>query len=158
MQNAHSKKWIGTEAEEENKIKVRKRIALTQHSSAINIVKKVASGEINLTSNKEHFEKHFLGTKQFQAYLESRQKKGFGKQSMLTITYEESQKLINNFFGRGIVASTKSGKPRKQEDINFGKIIGYYVRDNKEYTTTKGRIHYSKKGSHIVPIEGDYFD
>ena len=156
VQNVHTKKWI--DLNRDDKINIRKKIALVEHSSSINIVKKVHSGEIDLTSNKEHYEKHLLGTKQFDQHLENRIKKGYGKQSILTISYEETQRLINEFYGKGIVQSTKSGKPRKQEDVNFRMIIGYYIYEGKEYPTTKGRIHYGKKGTHIVPIKGDNFD
>ncbi len=155
-QDIWSKQWI--DVDKDDKINSRKRIALVEHSSSINIVKKVRSGEIDLTSNKEHYEKHLLGTKQFNQHLENRIKRGYGKQSILTISYEETQRLINEFYGRGIVQSTKSGKPRKQEDVNFRMIIGYYIYEGKEYPTTKGRIHYGRKGTHIVPIKGDNFD
>ena len=155
-QDVHTKKWI--DPEKEGKIEVRKRIALVKHSSSINIVKKVQSGEINLEHNKDHYNKHVRGNNQFDQYYESRIKKGLGLQGILTIDYEEAQSLIYEFYGRGIVQSTNAGNPRKQEDINFGKVIGYYVYRDKEFITTKGRIYYGKNGSHIVPIKGDNFD
>ncbi len=71
---------------------------------------------------------------------------------------EEAQALINKYSGKGIVTYTKKMKPRLQEEVNFNKIIGYYIQNGKEYPTTKGRIYYSKNGAHIVPIRGDNFD
>lgn len=154
--NVHTKNLV--DPEKAGKIKERKRIALVKHSSSINIVMKVRSGEINLKYNKDHYDKHIEGSKQFDQYYNTRKQKGFGKQGVLTIDYFDAQQLIYDFHGRGIVPSTASGQPRKQEDINFGKYIGHYVYNNKEYLTTKGRIYYGKKGSHIVPIKGDHFD
>lgn len=162
-QDVWSKKW--TTYNESDKIQERikfsgqkERLRIPRHSSSIKIIEKIRSGEISTKCNREHFEKHTEGTKQYRSYLESREKRGWGPQSSLTITFEESQELIDQFAGTGIVASTKKGVPKKREDVNFKKYIGYYYRDGKKFPTTKGAIHYSKKGAHIVPIEGDYFD
>ncbi|MGX7416041.1 polymorphic toxin type 50 domain-containing protein [Aerococcus christensenii] len=71
---------------------------------------------------------------------------------------EEGQKLIDQTMGKGLVVCYNNGEPKKQEDVNFHQMIGYYVKDGKEYPTTKGRIHYGKNGAHIVPEEGSRFD
>ena len=39
-----------------------------------------------------------------------------------------------------------------QKKAGFGKIIGEYADpDTKSQKTTMGLIHYSKKGTHIIP-------
>ncbi|MSS77059.1 hypothetical protein FYJ26_01190 [Anaerococcus sp. WCA-380-WT-2B] len=135
-----------------------KRLAITARSSSIYIAKEVRKGNLKLNFNKDHYEKHIEGTKRFDDYYKSRINKGYGMQSILSIDYDIAQRLINDNFGKGIVTVTKSGKPRNEENINFNRFIGYYVYRNKRYPTTKGKIIYSKKGSHIVPIKGEDFD
>lgn len=46
------------------------------------------------------------------------------------------------------------GVPGYQEDVDFGVHIGRWVSEDRTMSapTTKGRIHYAKKGAHIVPI------
>ena len=153
-QNVWSKQW--KDIEKDDKIKERKAIAA--RSSSIVITKRVRNGELNLKLNKDHFEKHYEGNRRFEDYYNSRIKKGYGLQSILIIDYDEVQLLIYDNYGKGIVTVTKAGKARSEEEFNFHKVIGYYVYDGKKYPTTKGRIIYSKKGSHIIPIKGEYFD
>ena len=153
-QNVWSKQW--EDIEKDDKIKERKAIAA--RSSSIEITKRVRNGELNLKLNKNHFEKHHEGNRRFEDYYKSRIKKGYGLQSILMIDYDEAQRLIYDNYGKGIVTVTKAGKARSEEEFNFHKVIGYYVYDAKKYPTTKGRIIYSKKGSHIIPIKGEYFD
>lgn len=153
-QDVWSKKW--KDVEKDDKIKERKAIAA--RSSSIEITKRVRNGELNLKLNKDHFEKHHEGNRRFEDYYKSRIKKGYGLQSILMIDYDEAQLLIYNNYGKGIVTITKAGKARSEEEFNFHKVIGYYVYDGKKYPATKGRIIYSKKGSHIIPMKGEYFD
>ena len=153
-QDVWSKQW--NDPEKRDKIEERKAIAA--RSSSIEITKRVRNGEFKLELNKEHFEKHHEVNRRFEDYYKSRIKKGYGLQNILTIDYDEAQRLINYNYGKGIVTVTKSGKARSEEEFNFHKVIGYYVYDGKKYPTTKGRIIYSKKGSHIIPIKGEYFD
>ncbi|MBQ6998921.1 MAG: hypothetical protein IJN62_03940 [Clostridia bacterium] len=67
--------------------------------------------------------------------------------SILKISAETAQKLINKYSGTG----KKIGSNR--ERINFKKVIGKYIdpKTGKSYDTTIGTIHYSKTGTHIVP-------
>ena len=80
--------------------------------------------------------KHIVGHNNYQK----------GK-SILKISIDEAQDLINKYSGRG----QKIGVNR--ERINFEKIIGDYIdpQTGKSYKTTVGTIHYSKTGTHIVP-------
>ena len=67
--------------------------------------------------------------------------------SILTLSKERAQKLINKFSGTGKLNGTS------REVVDFGEVIGEYIspRTGKSYPTTVGKIHYSKKGTHIVP-------
>ena len=42
--------------------------------------------------------------------------------------------------------------------VDTGKLIGEFCKNGVFATTSKVVIHYSKKGAHNVPIEGDKFD
>lgn len=136
----------------------KKQLKIPQFSSTLEIKQKVKSGEISLNVNHEHYEKHFKGTKQYEAYYKSRLKRGWGQQGRLTISEEEAQALVYKHHGTGIVLATGKGNPRKEECVNFNKKIGYYVFNNSEHPTTKGKIVYSKTGAHIIPLRGEKFD
>lgn len=67
--------------------------------------------------------------------------------SKVTLSLEECQAMVYEFAGKGV------SKNNDKEVVDFGRVIGYYV-DNEtgiEYPTTRGIIHYSKTGTHIVP-------
>lgn len=66
--------------------------------------------------------------------------------SEIIISISECQKLIEHFAGTGVRIGNK-------ERVNFGKIIGYYIRPESvtKLPTTYGIIHYSNTGAHIVP-------
>ena len=80
--------------------------------------------------------KHIVGHNNYQK----------GK-SIINISNEKAQKLINKYSGTG----RKIGSNR--EIVDFKKVIGKYVDPitEKSYDTTIGTIHYSKTGTHIVP-------
>ncbi|MCD1147091.1 polymorphic toxin type 50 domain-containing protein [Peptoniphilus sp. KCTC 25270] len=139
----------------EEKRDVRK---LTQYSSAIEILGRVKNGEIKLNLNHEHYEKHYKGTNQYNNYLESRRNRGWGPQARLIISEEEAQKIIYEYHGKGIVYKSGKNKDKITEEVNVGKVIGYYVDKGKEYAATKVRIYYSKYDTHVVPIRGNNFD
>ena len=65
-------------------------------------------------------------------------------------TIEEAQKLTDEFAGKG-----KWDKLCHKEVVDFGKIIGERVDPETGIgtPTTRGTIHYSKKGVHIVPAK-----
>lgn len=49
--------------------------------------------------------------------------------------------------------SGEPGLPGYKEKVDFGEIIGFYIDEAgiEKLPTTKGVIHYSRKGAHIVP-------
>ncbi|WP_253197617.1 phage minor capsid protein [Clostridium algidicarnis] len=86
--------------------------------------------------------KHILG---HNNYIEGR--------SYLTISLEEAQELVNKYAGSGSIKFNRKGEWDKKEFIKVEKNIGINVNnDTGEQTpTNKLKIHYSKKGTHIVP-------
>ncbi len=75
-------------------------------------------------------------------------RKGFvpGK-SPITIGIVELQKLVETRAGTG----ERRGPNR--ELVEFGSVIGRYVnrQGGTSVPTTRGMIHYSSKGAHVVP-------
>jgi hypothetical protein len=69
--------------------------------------------------------------------------------SVLHMTMSQVQNLVEKFAGSG-----EWHKPNK-ETINFNQAIGTWVsKDGSErLTTSRGTIHYSSKGCHIVPAQ-----
>lgn len=61
----------------------------------------------------------------------------------------DAQDLIGRFAGTG----ERVGRGDYRERIDFDKVIGVYIDSDtgEKLPTTKGIIHYSKKGAHIVP-------
>lgn len=62
---------------------------------------------------------------------------------------KKAQELLDKFAGKGTTVT------KNKERVDFGEPIGkYYEKDTGNYVeTTRGVIHYSKNGVHIVPSE-----
>lgn len=86
--------------------------------------------------------KHILG---HNNYIEGR--------SYLTISLEEAQELINKYAGNGEIKTNSKGEWDRKETIKTDREIGVNVSilDGSENRTNNFKIHYSKKGTHIVP-------
>ena len=64
------------------------------------------------------------------------------------LTHKDPQALLDKHAGTGDpVGAVPRGEPGFKERVDFGEVIGSV---NGE-PTTKGIIHYSKTGAHIVP-------
>lgn len=87
-------------------------------------------------------DKHFIG---HNNYTDGR--------SYLTVTKEEAQELINKYAGTGQILRYESGAFANKELIIADKLIGVNVDNLSKYSTPTNRfiIHYSNKGTHIVP-------
>ncbi|MFT8313185.1 MAG: phage minor capsid protein [Clostridium sp.] len=87
--------------------------------------------------------KHILG---HNNYIEGR--------SYLTIPEKEVQELVNKYAGKGTIRLNQNGKWDKKEIITVNKDIGVNVNNitKVESTTNRFKLHYSKKGVHIVPM------
>lgn len=95
--------------------------------------------------------KHIPGTKEYEEKLASNRAKGIQPQSYVTITAEECQELINKHAGKGSAVIVK-GVWRNKEIASADGIIGVAVgQDGNSYRTKEFTIHYSRKGTHLVP-------
>lgn len=67
--------------------------------------------------------------------------------SIITVSNDKLLELIKKYTGTG------KAHTAYKETIDFGEIIGTYVDQitGKVYSTTRGTVHYSKGGLHIVP-------
>ena len=65
-------------------------------------------------------------------------------------SHPDAQGLLDKFAGTGQRISGFSGGPGK-ERVDFGQVIGQVNIDGVMTNTSRGIIHYSNKGAHIVP-------
>jgi len=122
------------------------------------ITKKIAAGEYSTKLSHQQYLKHVGGTVQYNKYKASRAAKGGNPQSVLLISEAEAQMLIEQKAGTGIVKVNRKGEPTPLEYIRTDRVIGQYYGGGKYHSTSKAAIHYGKKGAHIVPIKGDFYD
>lgn len=87
--------------------------------------------------------KHILG---HNNYIEGR--------SYLTISLEEAQELVNKYAGTGEIRFNSNDEWDKKEIIKVDKDIGVDVNNKtgEKMSTNRFKIHYSNKGTHIVPM------
>ena len=125
---------------------------------ASTIDKKIAEGEYSLKLSEQEYYKHAQGHAKYEEYLKSRLEKGRGPQSILTVSMEEAQDIIDKYHGTGIIKTDMKGNPKPQELVNCDKVVGKYCSKNEYYETKKAMIIYGKKKSHIVPVKGENYD
>lgn len=126
--------------------------------SASTISKKISNGEYSTKLSIQHYDKHVVGTAKYQEYLNTRLARGGNPQSIISISKEEVQKIIETKAGTGIIKVDVKGNARPQEQITCDEIIGQYYYDGIYIDTNKAVIHYGKKNSHVVPVRGDNYD
>lgn len=97
------------------------------------------------TINVQKFNRHVPGTKEYEAYRNSRNAKGLSDPSELTIDSNEAQALIRKF---GHPTET-----RERDRFTADDFIGFYVDPStkKRIPTKDGTIQYGKTGAHITP-------
>ena len=98
--------------------------------------------------------KHIPGTLEYKQYVEKLKKLGQYGPSRLGITQDEAQKLVDQYNGTGILGKRKDGSWDNTEEITiYDQKIGIVVNNitGVEAETTVFKIHYGKKGTHIVP-------
>lgn len=125
---------------------------------ASSISEKIQTGQYSIKLSAQQFDKHVVGTAKYQEYLNTRLAGGGNPQSIISISKEDAQKIIENKAGTGIIKVDAKGNARPQEQITCDNIIGQYYYDGKYVDTNKAVIHYGKKNSHIVPVRGDNYD
>ena len=125
---------------------------------ASTISKKVESGEYSLKLSQQSYDKHVEGTRTYEIYLRAREEKGLNPQSVLTISKEEAQDIIDRQSGTGIIKPRRDGSSTDIEQITCDRIIGFYYQKGEKIPTNKAAIHHGRRGSHIVPIKGNHYD
>lgn len=102
----------------------------------------IRRGDYPLTINPEKQSRHMVGS-------------ALPGRSVITISQEELQKIVNEQAGHGEIGLDKNGGWNSSEKIDSGRVIGYTVnREGVIIETSRAKIHYSKKGVHVVPYSG----
>lgn len=125
---------------------------------ASTVLEKVASGEYSLKLSSQNYNKHSRGHRDYERYAKSRAEKGKTPPSVLTISKDEAQRIIDNKSGTGIIKTRRDGTALDQEMITCDRIIGEYYSHGRWNKTNKAIIHHGRKGSHIVPHRGSTYD
>ncbi len=99
----------------------------------------IRRGDYPLIINPEKQARHMEGT-------------ALPGRSVITISMEELQEIIDAQAGSGHIELTKSLKWKNKEIVYAGKEIGYTVNKNGDIIPARSvTIHYSKTGVHAVP-------
>ena len=118
------------------------------------IKRKISASEYGLKLSQQEFSKHVEGSVKYKEYLQTRLEQGKTPQSVLDISYEEAQNIINTLSGTGMPRNLESADYRV-EYVQCDKVIGrcFNMGTGKWIETKRGVIHHAKRGSHIVPVE-----
>lgn len=101
-------------------------------------------GAISKTLNKSRQSKHTKGSPKYNKAVADGK-----KVSVITLSDEEVQKVIEQHSGKGHIY-TRNG--HFKETFEHSSPLGVYVSESgEEAETSRGTIHYSKDGSHLVP-------
>lgn len=128
--------------------------AALQNEKNIAILKeKIASGEISTKIRPQVQARHIEGTAEFERYKAQRLAKGQTPQSILTVTMQEAQDIVDKYTCTGTVTikTPKNAPMEIREYRNADKVVGKYYKNNAFYNTERVIIVYAKKGTHIVP-------
>ena len=118
------------------------------------IRKKIQRGDIPSNIETGQQRKHIPGTLEYKQYVEKLNELGQYGPSRLDITQDEAQKLVDQYNGTGILGRRKDGSWDNTEEITiYDQKVGIVVNNitGVEAETTVFKIHYGKKGTHIVP-------
>lgn len=133
----------------------RKRIPQIPAST---IKEKIKAGQYSTKLSVQQYDKHVAGTAKYQEYLNARLERGGNPQSIITVSKEEVQNIIETKSGTGIIKVDNKGNPRPLEQIVCDKMIGKCYFCGKYIDTNKAVIHYGKRNAHLVPVIGDNYD
>lgn len=103
---------------------------------------------------------HYVGTNEYNMYVQKQQRQGLYGPSVVTVTPDELKELFNQYSSTGIILRDKKTGAWKQSELITvnDKIIGQTVDlyTGERVDTACFTIHYSlKKGWHIVPAYAD---
>lgn len=106
--------------------------------------------------NRAAQRKHVKGSKEYEEKSASMRAKGspYPAPSYLTIDEDEAERLVKRHAGGGVAKAKRDGSWSGQEVCTTDRVIGYIVKqDGTEVPTRSFKIHYSKRGTHIVPFD-----
>lgn len=126
--------------------------------AASTVTEKIKLGIYSTKLSDQNYNKHIEGHRDYDRYAEARKVKGKTPPSILTITKEKAQQIIDKKSGTGIIKTRRDGTPMDQEMISCDEIIGKYYSHGEWHDTSKAIIHHGRKGSHIVPHRGSNYD
>lgn len=114
---------------------------------------KIESGEISTKIRPQVQARHIEGTLQFEGYKARRLAKGQTPQSILTVTMEEAQEIVDKYSctGEVLIKTRKDGSLEIKEYADADRIVGKEYTNNNYRETSRVGIFYSKKGTHIFP-------
>ncbi len=109
------------------------------------LMKAIESRNVITKLNSKSQSKHRLNNPEYDEFV----KKGIFP-SYTTLSNMEIQTIINECVGKGVTFKAGSGF---REVVDCKQTIGrFYDKETKEYKDTSiGTIHYSNKGTHLVP-------
>ena len=107
---------------------------------------RIQSGTVKTSVNTKRQNKHYDGSSEYKKAIKNGE-----HPSRLTLSLQETQKLINKYTKEGTAVKRRDGTIRVRFVHNHS--IGTYVNQDGTISsqTSRGQIHYSKLGAHIVP-------
>ena len=114
----------------------------------------LAGKEYPATIESGQQRKHVPGTLEYSQYMAHYTKIGEFGPSRLTITEADAQALVYKYRGTGILPRGKAGNWLETEIITIHpEKVGVAVNNKTgaEADTTVFKIHYGKRGTHVVP-------
>ncbi|MCK6106374.1 minor capsid protein [Staphylococcus epidermidis] len=110
----------------------------------------IRSGKIKLDINPEKQNRHNKEHELFKQNVEMAKINGDKLPSFTIISNEELNKLVKVKATTGELLLL-NGKFNRKEIIDFKLPIGKSFINNKYIETSKGKVHYSKTGTHVIP-------
>lgn len=107
----------------------------------------IADGTVSTKLDKKKQGAHVKGNPEYEKRVQNGE-----HPSYITVGKMEIQKIINQYSGTGEVRITNGQiKETISVDSNFGVCV--HKHTGEEFPTSRGTIHYSKSGSHLVPAK-----
>ena len=106
--------------------------------------------------NRAAQRKHVKGSKEYEEKAASMRAKGspYPAPSYLAVSEDEAEELVRRYAGKGTAKARRDGSWNGQEICVADRVVGYIVnKDGSEVPVRGFKIHYSKRGTHIVPFE-----
>ncbi|MCR5249641.1 MAG: hypothetical protein K6E50_03450 [Lachnospiraceae bacterium] len=120
-----------------------------QRRARIEIRNRIDSGRYSLRLQKQKYLEHVEGTPQYKITTAVRKGR---EPSRLTISYDETQQLIDELSATGRIEISRFGIPGDVEYITLDHTIGDIFVNGEWKPTKRIAIHHGNEGSHIVPV------